>query len=345
MSFKVNNRMKLRPSGSPLNILTAPTHERYESHLAQTGHNFFAIRVPGILKDWNTTFAPVPANYGLLDPTKKPVPASEDSLVNLLQQLPPGIKFDLVLSQNRFGQFQILSSLAKYLNLPLVSLEHTLPMSFWDKKKMSSLKQMKGDFNVFISEYSRGQWGYEGQADVIHHGLDTEVFKNNEGDRGPFALSVVNDWVNRNGPCGFKLWEGMVREGKFPVRVVGDTPGLSKPASSVADLVGEYNRASVFLNTSLISPVPTALLEAMSCGCAPVTTNTCMIPEVIQHGVNGYLFDPSKPQDGIALTKELLSDSVKAREMGKAARQTILDKFSLRSFLKNWNSLFDKVVS
>lgn len=345
MSFKVNHRLKTGGGSRPLNILTAPTHERYESHLAQTGHNFFAIRVPGILKDWNSTFAPVPANYGLLDPTRKPVPASEDPLENLLQQLPPGTKFDLVLSQNRFGQFQLLSSLAKYLNLPLVSLEHTLPMSFWDKKKMSSLKQMKGDFNVFISEYSRKQWGYEGQADVIHHGLDTEVFKNNEVDRGPFALSVCNDWVNRAIPCGYKVWEGMVREGKFPVRVVGDTPGLSKPAASVADLVGEYNRASVFLNTSLISPVPTALLEAMSCGCAPVTTNTCMIPEVIQHGVNGYLFDPARPQDGVALTKELLANPTKAREMGKAARQTILDKFSLRSFLNNWNTLFNKVVS
>jgi len=343
--FKVADVIKVqKDNGRPLNILTACTHERYESHLTRTGHNFYAIRIPGFVKDWNTTFAPVPVNYGLLDHTRQPTPQSNDPMVNLLNQLPAGIHFDFVLSQNRFGQFQLLSKLAEYLKLPLVSLEHTLPMHFWDKKKMSSLKQMKGDYNVFISEYSRDKWGCQ-EGDVIHHGLDTDVFDVTGEARGPYALSVVNDWVNRHQPCGYKVWEHMVKSGNLPVRVVGDTPGLSKPAASVPDLVGEYNRTLVFLNTSLISPVPTALLEAMACGCAPVSTNTCMIPEVIQHGVNGYLFAPGDPGSGVSLVKELLADPEKAAAMGKAARQTILDKFSLPKFVSNWNYLFERVIS
>ena len=71
--------------------------------------------------------------------------------------------------------------------------------------------------------------------------------------------------------------------------MVGDTPGLSEPAASTEGLVATYQNSRIFLNTSTISPVPTALMEAMSCGCAVVSTATCMIPEVIEHGVNGFI--------------------------------------------------------
>ena len=56
----------------------------------------------------------------------------------------------------------------------------------------------------------------------------------------------------------------------------------STPAESVADLVNEYCSSKVFLNTSTVSPIPTTLLEAMSCGSAVVSTATCMIPEIIE---------------------------------------------------------------
>jgi len=45
------------------------------------------------------------------------------------------------------------------------------------------------------------------------------------------------------------------------------------------------------------------------------------------------------------LVKELLADPEKAAAMGKAARQTILDKFSLPKFVSNWNYLFERVIS
>ena len=54
-------------------------------------------------------------------------------------------------------------------------------------------------------------------------------------------------------------------------------------------MVEEYNKCSVYLNTTTLSPIPMSLLEAMSCGCAIVSTSTCMIPEVIDNGKNGYI--------------------------------------------------------
>ena len=41
-------RAATRKPTEKLNILTFPTHERYESMLAKTGHNFYAYRAEGI---------------------------------------------------------------------------------------------------------------------------------------------------------------------------------------------------------------------------------------------------------------------------------------------------------
>jgi glycosyltransferase involved in cell wall biosynthesis len=325
-------RSAIRTPDEPLNILCMPTHERYESGLCQTGHNFFAYRAEGI-KDWNANYAPLPVNYRLLDP------AAGDG------QLPAEVDFDLILSQNKFGQFQHAWRLSRMLHLPLVSLEHTLPVKDWPAGRVAALKKMKGDLNVFISEYSRGVWGWqENEAEVVHHGVDTDLFHpgdKNHSVREAHALSVVNDWVNRNWCCGFQFWQEATKG--LPVRVVGDTPGLSKPAASMAELVGAYQQARVFVNTSLISPVPTALLEAMACGCCVISTKNCMIPEIVTHGVNGFLADD--PKQMRALVQECLAEPATSQRVGKAARQTIRDRFAQDDFVRHWQRLFQKAAA
>lgn len=321
-------RAATRRPGEPLNILTFPTHEAYETGLAKTGHNFYAFRAQGI-KDWNRAYRPLPDNYTLLNPSKG------------MRQLPADVDFDLVLSQNKFGQFQYACQFARQLHLPLVSLEHTLPHPTWPAEQLATLKRFRGHLNLFISDYSVGKWGWDA-ADptvrVIKHGIDTDTFSPNDMlcDRKPHSLSVVNDWANRDWCCGFNLWRETV-DGDFAFHVVGATPGLSEPAKSVHDLVMTYRSSLVFLNTSLISPVPTALLEAMSCGCAVVSTNNCMIPEVISHEENGFLANDARELRFYC--DLLLKNPDLARAMGAAARQTIVERFSMGRFVADWNGL------
>jgi glycosyltransferase involved in cell wall biosynthesis len=83
------------------------------------------------------------------------------------------------------------------------------------------------------------------------------------------------------------------------------------------------------------------MLEAMSCGCAVVTTETCAIPNFIQDGVNGYMSnDESELRNKL---EYLLANPEKAREMGLNARRTILEKFSENKFIEQWNAVFDRV--
>ena len=204
-------RAATREPDEKLNILTFPTHERYESMLAKTGHNFYAYRAEGI-KDWNPKNGELPENYILLDPELEE------------RQIPNYVDFDLVLSQNKFGQFQVAHRLAQKMHLPLVSLEHTLPVPEWGDDIMQATRSMRGDINVFISSFSIDSWGWQPFNDttVITHGVDSSLFRPDDSiERENHALSVVNDWINRDWCCGFNIWRRIAD--KFPTKVVGDT--------------------------------------------------------------------------------------------------------------------------
>ena len=222
--------------------------------------------------------------------------------------------------------------------IPHINLEHTWPVNF-PPAQIEAWKTMRADVNVFISEISREAWGWKpDEAVVIHHGIDTQLFDGSNNNRSNKPLSVVNDWINRDAPCGYNFWREATKD--LEVFVVGDTPGLSNPAESTEALAKIYQNHSIFVNTSLMSPVPTALLEAMSCGCAIVSTGTCMIPGIIKHGVNGLL--AMTPQEMNVHIKTLQNDPDMCIELGVNARATILEQFSLTQFVENWKKVFDK---
>lgn len=302
------------------NILTFDTHERYQSQLAKTGHNFYSFRYDNC-KVWDESYARRPENYYTLP---------NNTIYGWLD-------FDFILSQSKFGQFQASQNINQQLHLPVVSLEHTLPIPSWPEQQTEAFRQMRGDINVYISEYSAGEWGENVDNKIVHHSVDTNVFKPKEHSRNRSVLSVVNDFANRDYCCNYSGWQRITKD--LPVRLVGNSPGLSEPAKDIDDLVQEYRKAGVFLNTSTVSPVPTSLLEAMSCGCAVVSTATCMIPEIIENGVNGFISNDEKELR--EYTEKLLADPDLAGRMGAAARNTILEKFSEESFINNWNEIFD----
>ena len=304
------------------NILTFAAHERYQSQLAKTGHNFYLFQSDGV-KNWNNDYAPLPDNHYILP----------------RETLYKGLSFDMILSHSKFGQFQMSELINKNLGLPIISLEHTVPTPNLKQEWLDEIKNMTGDIDVFISEYSKGVWNLNtDEYEIVHHSVDTETFKPRSIEKKPYVLSVVNDFVNRDYCCNYSGWV-RITEG-LDTRLVGDNEDIGSPASSVDDLVNEYNSAQVFLNTSTFSPIPSVVLEAMACGSAVVSTATCMIPEIIEHGVNGMISnDESELRSYI---EQLLSDKDLREKIGKAARETILNKFTEESFLNNWNKIFAK---
>ena len=242
------------------NILTFAAHERYQSQLAKTGHNFYLFQSDGV-KNWNNDYAPLPDNHYILP----------------RETLYKGLSFDMILSHSKFGQFQMSELINKNLGLPIISLEHTVPTPNLKQEWLNEIKNMTGDIDVFISEYSKGVWELNtDEYEIVHHSVDTEIFKPRSVEKKPYVLSVVNDFINRDYCCNYSGWV-RITEG-LDTRIVGDNGEIGSPADSVDDLVNEYNSAQVFLNTSTFSPIPSVVLEDMACGSAVVSTASCMIP-------------------------------------------------------------------
>jgi glycosyltransferase involved in cell wall biosynthesis len=305
------------------NILTFPTHERYESQLCKTGHNFFSFTVPNA-KKWNTNQLAPPENY-----------------YSLPESNPCGfLNYDMILVQSKFWQFQVAQQINQQLSLPIICLEHTLPTpQTLSQQNIEAMKNMLGDINIFISEYSKKSWGVEYNSLVIHHGIDSETFAPLDIEKKPYVLTVANDFVNRDYCLNYSGWK-RVTDG-LTTRLVGDTDGLSKSASSTEELVKEYNSCGVYFNSSTLSPIPTSLLEAMSCGCAIVSTATCMIPEIITNGYNGYISNDEEELKKYLQT--VLNDEKVRQELGANARKTIVERFSQDKFLSQWNGIFNMV--
>ena len=315
-------RLSTKKNEEKLNILTFSTHERYQSNMADINANFWLIDTENT-KKWNYKYAEIPKNHHLLND------------INEIKDIPLYIEFDAVLSQNRFFQFHSAKKMAEYLNIPLICLEHTEMIDGRQK-----FKKFKGDLNIFISEFSAKSWEPDYDYHIIEHGINTSVFHNKNFKKEQNVLSVVNNWIERDNECGFYFWKEITEN--FKTKVIGNTPNLSMPAKNVNDLVNFYNRSAVFLNTSIKSPLPMTLLEAMSCGCCVVSTENEMISKVIKNEENGFISNDKNKL--INYINMCLNDKNLNYEIGKKARETILNNYSLEKFTNSWNNILNSTL-
>jgi len=334
MTSPVYTLLRRVTRGDKLNILTFATHERYESMWAKTGHNFYAVQGHGY-KQWVTHYAPIPDNYHLLD---------GDLGDN---QIPAYLDFDLVVSQHPEVHLPIAFGLSQQLSVPLLCIWHTLPPEHYDAVTMMTYKQQKIDpmrpfHNVFISEFNRDVWNMEG--DVIHHGVDSDFWCPGDEERKKYVLAVVNDWINRDYVCNFNQWDQGVIKAGIPNKVFGDTPGFSRPAKGPEHLRDEYRQAVAFVNTANWSPIPTSMLEAMACGCVPISINRGMAGSIIKDGYNGLLFEWKDPQGLTEACKKVLGNPDRAKEVGKSARETVRKLFNMDRFVEEWDAALQKAA-
>ncbi len=308
--------------GSPekLNILTFNTHERYQTNQCMTGHNFYAFNWERG-KSWLGEHAPMPDNYYQLP---------ENSIV-------PGVTFDMILAHSKFGQLQKAYEINQFLQVPIVCVEHTLPLPNWTPEQFSKMQNIYGDVNVFITDYSKDQWNINAPSQVIYHGIDTKLFNPGSEERSG-VLTVAHDFIKRDYALNYKGWERITQG--LDRKVVGATEGLSEAAKNVEELVKAYQQAAVYINPSTLSPVPTSMLEAMACGCPVVSMDNCAISEFIVHEQNGYLSNDE--EELRSWVKHLLDNPDVAAKMGNSARVTIEEMCDPTRFVSEWNNIFNQ---
>ncbi|WP_255106581.1 MULTISPECIES: glycosyltransferase family 4 protein [unclassified Synechococcus] len=105
----------------------------------------------------------------------------------------------------------------------------------------------------------------------------------------------------------------------------------------------QLSRCHVYLTYPFV--LSWSLLEAMSAGCAVVGSATAPVQEVVQDGVNGLLVDFFRPNDLATAMAELLAHPERGQLLGREARRTVVERYSLARCLPRQRALLELVSS
>lgn len=83
-------------------------------------------------------------------------------------------------------------------------------------------------------------------------------------------------------------------------------------------------------------------LESMACGVPALASRAGGLPEVIEDGKSGLLFDPTNLQEGIDKAIALLQDEDKYQEMVKSATERAGTQFSKDRIIKQYEEIYRK---
>jgi glycosyltransferase involved in cell wall biosynthesis len=109
---------------------------------------------------------------------------------------------------------------------------------------------------------------------------------------------------------------------------------------SPKDLPAYYSLMDIFVQPSLRDGLPNALLEAMACEKAVIGTPVGGILDAVTDCENGRLVSTSDANELANAINELLSDETLRMKLGKAARQAIMNKFTLQAELNGNLALY-----
>ena len=111
------------------------------------------------------------------------------------------------------------------------------------------------------------------------------------------------------------------------------------------DVIAKLGLADLFLLPSRLESFGLAALEAMACEVPVIATNVGGLPEVVEHGVDGYLVEPGDVQQAGRYAIELLSRADRGREMGRLARIHARRKYCANDVIPMYERYYEQVLA
>jgi len=139
-----------------------------------------------------------------------------------------------------------------------------------------------------------------------------------------------------DGPEKEKLAEEISQKGLANVHLIGYLQGK--------ELRDFYYRADIFVAPSVWDePLGLSILEAMAAKCAVITTRKGGIPLLIKDGVNGFFVHPRNSFQIAQVCNKLLESAELREKIGRAARKTVLEKFTWKKTALKFHRLYGEI--
>lgn len=152
--------------------------------------------------------------------------------------------------------------------------------------------------------------------------------------------------VPENPQIGFVIFgDGVLRESlaaRIKKRGLDDSVVLGGFRTDLERYVPHFD---LFALSSFTEGLPVAVLEAFAGGVPVVATRVGGVPEVVEHGVNGFCVEPGCPDELAHGILDALSDDARRRTMGQNGRKRVVEEFSFDVMAKQYQRLFEDLVA
>lgn len=105
-----------------------------------------------------------------------------------------------------------------------------------------------------------------------------------------------------------------------------------------------YQKADIFVLPSMTESFGLVFAEAMSCELPVIGGRVGGVPELVRHETDGLLVDGGSTSSLRAALEQLLNDREKIAEMGRSARQRVLDGFTWSAVAKRYLETYQNAI-
>jgi glycosyltransferase involved in cell wall biosynthesis len=266
---------------------------------------------------------------------------------------------------------------ARMAGVPMVYTEHNKPEwyrkpTFWLNAWTYALQQQVIAVSDSVEDSIRTYIRPDVPLLVVRNGIDASAFCRAAGDgdalrqrlnipqNAPVIGNVaalipqkrLHDWIDA-------ARQVHARKADTRFLIVGEGPQYGALSQRIAayglqdvvhlcggqsDVRPHLAAMDIYMMSSAYEGLPVALLEAMAMQCVPVCTAVGGIPEVIRDRANGYLTEPSRPDQLAERVLALLENPVLLRTIATAARLTIESDFRLDRMVRTVESVYLRVL-
>ena len=216
-----------------------------------------------------------------------------------------------------------------------------------------------------ISEYMRQRtvdfFGVKNPIEVIHNFVNCSLYQPNEEARsdGRKRILHISNFrpVKRVLDC-IEAFARVRREVDAELVMAGDGPDRGPAERLARDLglsefvrfLGKQDHMERLIPRMHVLHLPSemeafglAALEGMACGVPPVATLTGGVPDLITHGVDGYMEAVADVDAQARRITELLTDARLHARLAAAARQTALNRFCTDLVIPEYEAYYRRV--
>lgn len=197
--------------------------------------------------------------------------------------------------------------------------------------------------------------------DPVKFSPDTTIpdccLKKKRGEK--IVVHISNFRPIKNIHIVIKAFNEMQKKVKCRLALIGDGPEITtarvlSKELGIEDKVAFLSRveqvelllpfADLFILPSKLESFGLSILEAMSCGVPTISSNTGGIPEVVEEGLTGFMFDPEDYESMAEKGVEILSNDTMAKEMGEKARESAINRFTQDKIVDDYENLYYRLL-